>query len=1083
MADRYWVGGTGTWDATSTTKWSATSGGASGASVPTAADAVIFNSASSGAAYTVTLTGTTLAALSLSVSNPATGVLSILGSGSIFFGGNLTVAAGVLWGGTGNHQCNGTSTWVTNGVSFGCALTCTTGGNVTLGGALTLTDLLGVAAGTFTTAGFAINALGLTGIASGTRTINLGASVLTLTSSQTPISLGAGTTTLSAGTVTVNITATDATLLLGNNQTWNTINLTNSTTGGTFNIGTGYTSSACTITNFNITPILNDAQSKVIAITAPTFTFTNWTYNPATVGPYRIIVVGRGTSNVNAFGTSSTLTVTTATLNSVDFAYITKSGAALTGTSFGNITNNSNITFPAAKNVWWNGASGSAYRSANWALSAGGATSIANLPLPQDTWFLVDTGLAVSGSINCGITPAVAFPTIDASARTLACSLTKTGDWWLGRATIWRSTVTNANSGNWFSIGNTTFNSGGASNSGGLVVAGGTFTVTTNNASFDNALLMRNAGVLALNDLFLTCTSVSATAPQIEGIINFGATGELRSNNNNFSFVGTVTTLTATGTGRKIVRTFATGAGTRTFDFGGSAYSEATSFSVYAEWSAACTSSAVLSIWTQTQNYYYDVICTVAAGGSGSLATTAAYFLQLYGNILIPSTVTTGAASMGISCRGTTSTTFSIASSRNFSFSAASKTFPATVTFLQAFTSSGSGSIPLDRVNQNGFTITGIAFVLGNNSYAPNGGVCVATGNAQTVVNYNGTGTTITGSSRATFNLTYSGSVGVRQLLGNSALNEALAKTDINITAGSDTVNVSGSIGGGGMGGLNFTGFSGSIQATYALTILGSLTLHATGGTLTGWATQLIFGQTANPAVAFPANINLNGRTLSNSTISFNHTGQTFNITGNGTMPVVSLLAGTLALGTSTLTVSGAFTSSGTTARVLALQNGTLALNGGFTGNNTGQSCTGTSTGTIQMGNATTFAGGGASYFGVSFAGNCIITGANTFTNFGNTLASRTITLPASTTTTVTNFNLNGTAGNLTSLISSSAGTQATLSKGSGTVAANYLSIQDSNATGGATWNATNSTNVSNNTGWNFLAVVTILASAFFNFF
>jgi hypothetical protein len=47
MADRYWVGGSGSWN--STTKWSATSGGASGASVPTASDNAIFD-ANSGAA-------------------------------------------------------------------------------------------------------------------------------------------------------------------------------------------------------------------------------------------------------------------------------------------------------------------------------------------------------------------------------------------------------------------------------------------------------------------------------------------------------------------------------------------------------------------------------------------------------------------------------------------------------------------------------------------------------------------------------------------------------------------------------------------------------------------------------------------------------------------------------------------------------------------------------------------------------------------------------------------------------------------------------------------------------------------------
>lgn len=54
MADRYWVGGTGTW--TSTTRWSTTSGGASGASVPTAADNVFFDTNSGTAHFVVTVT-------------------------------------------------------------------------------------------------------------------------------------------------------------------------------------------------------------------------------------------------------------------------------------------------------------------------------------------------------------------------------------------------------------------------------------------------------------------------------------------------------------------------------------------------------------------------------------------------------------------------------------------------------------------------------------------------------------------------------------------------------------------------------------------------------------------------------------------------------------------------------------------------------------------------------------------------------------------------------------------------------------------------------------------------------------------
>ena len=43
MANRYWVGGTGTWDASSTAFWSTSSGGAGGASVPTSGDTAIFD--------------------------------------------------------------------------------------------------------------------------------------------------------------------------------------------------------------------------------------------------------------------------------------------------------------------------------------------------------------------------------------------------------------------------------------------------------------------------------------------------------------------------------------------------------------------------------------------------------------------------------------------------------------------------------------------------------------------------------------------------------------------------------------------------------------------------------------------------------------------------------------------------------------------------------------------------------------------------------------------------------------------------------------------------------------------------------
>lgn len=54
MAARFWVGGTGNWDASDTTHWSATSGGSGGASVPGASDTVTFDASSGGGTVTVT---------------------------------------------------------------------------------------------------------------------------------------------------------------------------------------------------------------------------------------------------------------------------------------------------------------------------------------------------------------------------------------------------------------------------------------------------------------------------------------------------------------------------------------------------------------------------------------------------------------------------------------------------------------------------------------------------------------------------------------------------------------------------------------------------------------------------------------------------------------------------------------------------------------------------------------------------------------------------------------------------------------------------------------------------------------------
>ena len=80
-----------------------------------------------------------------------------------------------------------------------------------------------------------------------------------------------------------------------------------------------------------------------------------------------------------------------------------------------------------------------------------------------------------------------------------------------------------------------------------------------------------------------------------------------------------------------------------------------------------------------------------------------------------------------------------------------------------------------------------------------------------------------------------------------------------------------------------------------------------------------------------------------------------------------------------------------------------------------------------------------------------------------------TLQLKAGTTNTVGSFTTTGTT--LKYLQSTTPGTQATISDASGTDSVTYLSIQDSNATGGATFEAyTGNFNVDagNNSGWNF---------------
>lgn len=81
MANRFWVGGSGTWDASSTANWSASTGGAAGASAPSVADVAIFDG-NSGA-------GTCTTSGSLSIQGLTRGTAAAT---NLTLGGSLTVS-------------------------------------------------------------------------------------------------------------------------------------------------------------------------------------------------------------------------------------------------------------------------------------------------------------------------------------------------------------------------------------------------------------------------------------------------------------------------------------------------------------------------------------------------------------------------------------------------------------------------------------------------------------------------------------------------------------------------------------------------------------------------------------------------------------------------------------------------------------------------------------------------------------------------------------------------------------------------------------------------------------------------------
>lgn len=206
MANRYWRGGTAAWDGTAGTKWAATAGGATGASVPTTADDVFFDAISSG---TCTIATGNTGAKSINCTG-FTG--TIAGTSALTVAGSVTLVAGMTYTHTATMTFTGTGTLTTAGKTFSTVTVNGSGITLTLGDALnTGARNVTVTQGTFDAASYnvTINAFGSTGTS--VRTVTMGSGLWTLT----------GALTVWNTTTTTNLTfnKNTANILLSNTTT------------------------------------------------------------------------------------------------------------------------------------------------------------------------------------------------------------------------------------------------------------------------------------------------------------------------------------------------------------------------------------------------------------------------------------------------------------------------------------------------------------------------------------------------------------------------------------------------------------------------------------------------------------------------------------------------------------------------------------------------------------------------------------------------------------------------------------------------------------------------------------------------
>jgi hypothetical protein len=504
------------------------------------------------------------------------------------------------------------------------------------------------------------------------------------------------------------------------------------------------------------------------------------------------------------------------------------------------------------------------------------------------------------------------------------------------------------------------------------------------------------------------------------------------------------------------------------------------------------------------------LIRNINTGGLSEANSLSFEFLSTAGTITLTN-LTSRIKNLTINCPGTTVSNAVIACYGNFTYTAGTLAAGTnTLSFLatsgtQAISSAGTLDFPVTfagttvtyslssnlsvgtttartvtlttgtiELNSYSFTIFGVFSSAGTSTrkiqMSGSGGKIVLSLDTATTVWNTSTITGLTTDGNVLVQLTGGGAV--TKTISAGALSEANAISfRLSTTAGTVAFTASNTVENLTIDNNSFT------LSNIAITIYGSLTVSGTSPTLTAGTNAWTFAATSGTKT-----ITTSSETL-DFPLTFNGAGGTWQLQDALTMGSTRTLtfnAGTIDLNIKTLTTSIFSIASGSTKNV-TVNAGSIYITGSGTAWNNADSANFTTSTGISYGylvfnsaSAKTFAGGGVTYqFDIinAGAGALSITGGNTFRDIYATSLPSTITLPAGVQNTTILFSLAGTAGNLVTLNSSTAGTRAQLYRPPfmGDASTSYMDIKDIEGQG-VLWTATYSTDSGNNLNWTIYA-------------